>query len=94
MMDTYLGIIKVILILFGIVGGMVLLFRYAGKLKLNLRPGQSEYKLNKPASIYLGYKKFISVVEVNEHVFVVGVGEREMTLLAKWEKVEKVEKGI
>jgi flagellar biogenesis protein FliO len=88
-MDIYLSIIKVVLILFGMVAGMVLLYRYAGKLKLNLRPGQSEYKLSKPGSIYLGYKKFISVVEVNEHVFVVGVGEKEMTLLAKWKKADK-----
>jgi flagellar biogenesis protein FliO len=88
MMDVYLSIIKVILILLGIVAGMLLLYRYAGKLKLNLRPGQSEYKLNKPGSIYLGYKKFITVVEVNEHVFVVGVGDKEMTLLAKWKKAD------
>jgi flagellar biogenesis protein FliO len=87
-MDIYLSIIKVVLILFGIVAGIVLLYRYAGKLKLNLRPGQSEYKLNKSGSIYLGYKKFISVVEVNEHVFVVGVGDKEMTLLAKWKKAD------
>ena len=89
MMDTYLGLVKVIFILLGMVGAIFLLSRYAGKLKLNLRPGQSEYKLSKPASIYLGYKKFISVVEVNEHVFVVGAGEKEITLLAKWEKAEK-----
>jgi flagellar biogenesis protein FliO len=89
MMDTYLGLIKVVLILFGIVGAIVLLYRYAGKLKLNLKPGQSEYKLSKPASIYLGYKKSISVVEVNEHVLVVGVGDKEMTLLATWEKMDK-----
>jgi flagellar biogenesis protein FliO len=89
MMDTYLSLIKVILILFGIVGAIVLLYRYSGKLKLNLKPGQSEYRLNKPASIYLGYKKSISVVEVNEHVLVVGVGDKEMTLLAKWEKTDK-----
>jgi flagellar biogenesis protein FliO len=91
MMDTYLGLIKVVLILFGIVASMIVLYRYSGKLKLklNLRPGQSAYKLSKPASIYLGYKKFISVVEVNEHVFVVGVGDKEMTLLAKWEKADK-----
>jgi flagellar biogenesis protein FliO len=91
MMDTYLSLIKVVLILFGIVGTIVLLYRYAGKLKLNLnlKPGQSEYKLSKPASIYLGYKKSISVVEVNEHVLVVGVGDKEMTLLATWEKADK-----
>jgi flagellar biogenesis protein FliO len=89
MMDTYLGLIKVVLILFGIVGAIVLLYRYTGKLKLGLKQGQSEYKLSKPASIYLGYKKSISVVEVNDHVLVVGVGDKEMTLLATWEKVDK-----
>lgn len=90
-MDTWLNIIKVIFILIGIVSGIVLLYRYAGKLKFNLKPGKPEYNVKKPVSIYLGYKKYVSVVEVNEHVFVIGVGEKDMTLLAKWKKADKDE---
>jgi flagellar biogenesis protein FliO len=41
-------------------------------------------------TIHLGYKKFISVVEVKDHVLVLGVGEKEMSLLTKWKKEEKV----
>jgi len=88
-MDTYIAVIKVVFILLGIVSGIALLYRYAGKFKLNLRPGKSEYNLKKQDSIYLGYKKYVSVVEVNEHVLVIGVGEKDLTLLAKWKKVDK-----
>jgi flagellar biogenesis protein FliO len=89
MMDAYINIIKVVFILLGIISGMVLLYRYAGKLKLNLKPDKSEYNLKKRDSIYLGYKKYVSIVEVNEHVLVIGVGDKELTLLAKWKKADK-----
>lgn len=88
-MDIYISVIKVTFILLGIVSGIALLYRYAGKFKLNLRPGKSEYNLKKQDSIYLGYKKYVSVIEVNEHVLVIGVGEKDLTLLAKWKKAEK-----
>ena len=79
-MDAYLSVVKVIFILFGMVAGMVLLYRYAGKFKFNLKPGGSRYNLKKPDSIYLGYKKYVSVI---------GVGEKEITLLTKWKKADK-----
>ena len=88
-MDIYINAIKVIFILLGIVSGMALLYRYAGKFKLNLKPGKSAYNLKKQDSIYLGYKKYVSVVEVNEHVLVIGVGDKDLTLLAKWKKADK-----
>jgi flagellar biogenesis protein FliO len=40
-------------------------------------------------TIHLGYKKFISVVEVKDYVLVLGVGEKEMSLLTKWKKEDK-----
>jgi flagellar biogenesis protein FliO len=88
-MDIYINVIKVVFILLGIVSGMVLLYRNVGKFKLNLKPGKSEYNLKKQDSIYLGYKKYVSVVEVNEHVLVIGIGEKDLTLLAKWKKADK-----
>ncbi len=88
-MDIYINVIKVVFILLGIVSGMALLYRYAGKLKLNLKPGKPEYNLKKQDSIYLGYKKYVSVVEIDEHVLVIGIGEKELTLLTKWKKADK-----
>lgn len=88
-MDEYLSIIKVIFILLGIVSGIVLLYRYAGKFRLNLKAEKSGHILKKQDSIYLGYKKYVSIVEVDEYVLVIGVGDKDITLLAKWKKAEK-----
>lgn len=90
-MEMYIGIIKVFFILLAILAGIVLLYRYMGKFKLNLKPGKSSYNLKKQDSIYLGYKKYVSIVEVNEHVLVIGIGDKELTLLAKWKKADKDE---
>ncbi len=60
---------------------MVFLYRLAGKYKFNfMSKGTSEYGLKKLDTIHLGYKKFISVVEVKDHVLVLGVGERKRCL--------------
>ena len=86
-MDMYLGIIKVIFIMAGMIAGIYLLSRYATK--MNFRFGaknSSGYGLKKVDTVYLGYKKFISVIEVKDHVLVIGAGEKEMSLLARWKK--------
>lgn len=86
-MDTYLGIIKVILIMAGMIAGIYLLSRYAGKLNLKFRPKDAaNYGLKKVDTIYIGPRKSISVVEVRDHVLVIGAGEKEISLLAKWRK--------
>ncbi len=86
-MDTYLGIVKVILIMAGMIAGIYVLSRYAGKLNLKFKPkGAHGYGLRKVDTVYLGYKKFISVVEVKDHVLVIGAGEKEISLLARWRK--------
>ena len=38
--------------------------------------------------MHLGNRKFVSVVEVKEHVLVIGVGDKEMALLTQWKKEE------
>lgn len=89
-METSFNVMRVILVLIGIVAGMVFLYRLADKYKFNLKPkGTIEYGLKKLDTIHLGYKKFISVVEVKNYVLVLGVGEKEMSLLAKWKKEDK-----
>lgn len=86
MMDVYMGIAKVILLMLGIVAAIILLSRYAGKFKFPLRPQNSGYGLKKVDSLYLGYKRFISVIEVKDYVLVVASGDKGMSLLAKWKK--------
>ena len=86
-MDTYLGIIKVIFIMAALIAGIYLLSRYAGKLNLRFKPKDAvDYGLKKVDTIYLAPRKFISVVEVRDHVLVIGAGEKEISLLAKWRK--------
>jgi flagellar biogenesis protein FliO len=89
MIDVYTGIIKAVFIMFGIVAGIVLLSRYAGKLKLPFRSQEQNYGLKKVGSLYLGYKKFISVVEVKDRVLVVGGGDKELFLLTEWKQEDK-----
>jgi flagellar biogenesis protein FliO len=91
MMEIYFNIMRVILVLAGIVAGMILLYRYAEKYKLGLKSKDATYGLRKMDTIHLGYKKFISVVEVKDYVLVLGIGEKEMSLLTKWKKEEKTE---
>ena len=80
MMDVYTGIVKVILIMLGIIAAIILLSRYAGKFKIPLRQKNSHYGLKKVDSLYLGYKKFISVIEVKDYVLVIGLGETKKCL--------------
>ena len=87
MENIYYSAIKTILVLAMMVAGMLLLYRYSSKLKLNVKPkGQS---LQKVETIHMGYRKFISVVEIKGRVLVIGVGDKEMSLLAKWKKEEE-----
>jgi flagellar biogenesis protein FliO len=89
-METSFNIMRVILVLIGIIAGMVFLYRLTVKYKFNFKPKDTtEYGLKKLDTIHLGYKKFISVVEVKDYVLVLGVGEKEMSLLAKWKKEDK-----
>jgi len=90
-METSFNILRVILVLIGIVAGMVFLYRLAAKYKFNLiGPKGSGCGLKKTDTIHLGYKKFVSVVEVKNYILVLGVGEKEMSLLAKWKKEDPV----
>jgi flagellar biogenesis protein FliO len=86
MIDIYTGIIKVIFVMLGIVACIVLLSRYAGKFKIPFSSEEHNYGLKKVGSLYLGYKKFVSVIEVKDHVLVIGGGDKELSLLAKWKK--------
>ena len=88
MENIFVPMVRVILVLAAIMCGMVLVYRYGGKYRFRLKAKTTEYELRKVDTIHLGYKKFISVVEIKDHVLVIGVGEKEMSLLTRWQKEE------
>jgi flagellar biosynthetic protein FliO len=89
--DLFLSTVRVILVLAGILAAILVLRKYADRLKLPIQARRSPYGLRKVDSVSLGYKKFVSVVEVRDRVLVVGVGEKEVNLLCAWEKEEASE---
>lgn len=86
MIDLYVNIVKIILVLVGIVAALFVVKRYAGKFQMGLHPKDPQSSLKKVDTMHLGYKKFISVVEIGDNVLVIGAGDKEMSLLAKWKK--------
>lgn len=86
-METmYFSVIKMLLVI-TIFGCAVLAFyKYGNRLKL--KPIAKGYGLHKVETIHLGYKKFLSVVEIRDRVLVIGVGEKEVSLLTEWRKEE------
>ena len=89
MENIYLSAVKMLLVLAAMVLGTIIFSRYMGKWRLNLRPKAAGYGLQKVETVNLGYRKFVSVIEVKNHVLVIGVGEKEMALLTEWKKEEE-----
>jgi flagellar biogenesis protein FliO len=87
MENMYLSVLKMLLVMVAFCCAAVLFYRYGGRLKL--RPVSKNYGLQKVETIHLGYKKFVSVVEIKDRVLVIGVGEKELSLLADWKNEEK-----
>ncbi len=87
MENIYLSAIKMFLIVIAMACGIILLYRYSGKLKLRLPIKNSGP--HKVETIHLGFRKFVSIMEIRDHVLVIGVGEKEMALLASWKKEEE-----
>ena len=80
--------IKVILVLAGLLGCLGVLYKVMRKYKGNWNPGRGAYGLKRVETIPLGYKKFISVVEIRDQVLVIGVGQDTIALLAQMRKEE------
>jgi flagellar biogenesis protein FliO len=89
MEDMFLSTLRVVLVLIGVVAAMFVLRKYLGRYQSGLKSQSAKYGLRKVDTIHLGYKKFLSIVEVRNQVLVIGVGDKEMTLLARWEKEEQ-----
>ena len=84
MENIYLSTIRMLLVLAAIVAAIIVFYRYSGKLRL--RQQGRGLGLQKGETIHLGYKKFVSVLEIRDRVLVIGVGEKEMSLLASWKR--------
>jgi flagellar biogenesis protein FliO len=89
MEEFYASILKVILFLLGITGLMVIFKKYGFKFPLNQQRKEENSGLRKIDTLHLGYRKFISVLEVKDRVLIIGVSDREICLLDKWRKDEK-----
>ena len=86
MESMVLSVIKMLLVVAVIACGILVFLRYGNRLKL--RPDGKRYGLQKVETVHLGYKKFVSVVEIRDRVLVIGVGEKEMSLLTEWRNEE------
>ena len=92
MESIYFSALKMFFALAAMVFAALVCYRYMGKwrekLNLNLKPRGRRYGLQKTETIHLGYRKFVSVVEVHNRVLVIGVGDKEIALLAEWQNAE------
>jgi flagellar biogenesis protein FliO len=88
MQEMYGEFIKVILVLVGLLGCLGLLYKVMAKYKGSWNPKGTAYGLKRVETIPLGYKKFISVVEVRDQILVIGVGQDTISLLAQLKKEE------
>ncbi|MGD0234799.1 MAG: flagellar biosynthetic protein FliO [Syntrophorhabdales bacterium] len=80
--------IKVILVLVGLLGCLGILYKVMAKYKGNWNSKDTGYGLRRVETIPLGYKKFISVIEIRDQVLVIGVGQDTIALLAQLKKEE------
>ena len=90
MENIYYSALKMLLALAAMVFAAIVFYRYMGKWRLNLGPKGRGYGLQKVETVNLGYRKFVSVIEIKNRVLVIGVGEKEMALLTQWEKEEEL----
>jgi flagellar biogenesis protein FliO len=92
MENIYLSALKMLFALAAMLFAALVCYRYMGKwrlkLNLNLKPKGQRYGLQKTDTIHLGYRKFVSVIEVHDRVLVIGVGDKEMALLTEWKNEE------
>ena len=86
MENIYFSTFKMLLVLAAMVLAIIVFYRYMGKWRLKLGPKNRAYGLHQMETVHLGYRKFVSVIEVKDHVLVIGVGDKEMALLAEWKK--------
>jgi flagellar biogenesis protein FliO len=87
MENIYVSSLRMLVALAVVVIGIIILYRYSNKLKFNIK--DREHTVQKIDTIHLGYRKFVSVLQVKDRLLVLGVGDKEMCLLADLKSEEK-----
>jgi flagellar biogenesis protein FliO len=91
MESMYVTIVKMLLVIIVFAAVATFFYRYRDKFP-NLVLGTPHKKtqgLQKVETVHLGYRKFVSVLEIKNRTLVVGIGDKEISLLAQWENQEK-----
>jgi flagellar biogenesis protein FliO len=88
MQEVYGNFIRMILVLVGLLGCLGLLYKILSKYKGNWASKGTSHGLRRVETIPLGYKKFISVLEIRDQILVIGVGQDTISLLAQMKKEE------
>ncbi len=89
MEELYTGILKVVLFLIGTIGLFAVIKNRGLTFFLGGENKKENGSLKRLDTVHLGYRKFVSVVEVKDRILVLGVTDKEIRLLAKWRKEEK-----
>jgi len=85
-METSLYIVKLVMFFVAFFCGALLLYRYRGRVAHNFFAKNNSMGLKKRDTLYVGYKKYITLVEFEEYLFLVGVGEKDITILHSWKR--------
>lgn len=89
MEELYAGIIKVVLFLLGCLALVVIMKKQGLKFSQKGERAQENRSIKKLDTVHLGYRKFVSVLEIEGRILVVSVSDKEISLLAKWRKDER-----
>lgn len=88
MEELYAGILKVTLFLIGTIGLLAILRKHRFRFALSGEKRENG-SIKKLDTVHLGYRKFVSVLEIKDRVLIVGISDKEISLLAQWRKDDK-----
>ncbi|MDW8002906.1 MAG: flagellar biosynthetic protein FliO [Deltaproteobacteria bacterium] len=86
MNELYLGLLKVLFFFLGMIGILVLVKKTGLKFYFGSEKKDGDRYLKKLDTVHLGYKKFVTVLEVDDRILVLGVSEKEISVLCHWRK--------
>lgn len=87
-MDLSIYILKLLLFLLLFLFVLFLFLRYGKRLKFT-ELKKEKNGLKRIDTLYLGYKRFLSLVEYENRFFLIGVGDKEISLLDSWTREER-----
>lgn len=76
--------LRIVLFIVAFFSLLFMLARYGSRLRIT--EFRKERALKKIDMLPLGYKRFLFLVEYEGRLFLIGAGEREISLLSSWQK--------